>query len=280
MVAAPSTRVAALLLLLCSSARAEAEVHKPDPKLKLLSDTISPVVKPFMENEAPLQEQLTRALGGFLNMAPSAAEVSAEIEETINDEPIVLYSYTLSPFSQEAVKVLESTHCMFHTVDLGPQWMLLGPRSSAIRAELGRLYGVTSIPQVFIGGEWVGGLFSGGTHGGGLNQLIEEKRLMTKIAAAGGVCMGDMSDEETAPSGPSWEIPIEDIGKPAAPSESGIPVDRHVEVIRVVAAKSNFGFRAHSFPAFFSPFATQGSHFPFRPWVTRPSLLSLLVGER
>lgn len=180
------------LLLLCGSALAEPELHKPDPKLRLVSETVTPVMKPLMDNQAPLQEQITRAFGSFLNMAPSPAEISAEIQDTLSENPVVLYSYTLSPFSQEAVKVLESTKCIFHNVDLGAQWMLLGPRSSAIRAEIGRMWGVTSMPQVFIGGEWVGGLFSGGAHGGGLNQLIEEGRLMSMISNAGGMCMDDV----------------------------------------------------------------------------------------
>ena len=39
------------------------------------------------------------------------AEVQAEIQETIKSAPVVIYTYPLSPFSTEAISLLESTGC-------------------------------------------------------------------------------------------------------------------------------------------------------------------------
>lgn len=46
---------------------------------------------------------------------------------------------------------------------LGPEWIpgLLDAEGAAVRAELGKMTQQTSMPHVFIGGQSVGGLFSG-----------------------------------------------------------------------------------------------------------------------
>lgn len=45
---------------------------------------------------------------------------------------------------------------------LGPEWIpgLLDAEGAAVRAELGKMTSLTSMPHVFIGGQSVGGLFS------------------------------------------------------------------------------------------------------------------------
>merc|ERR1712048_853904 len=95
--------------------------------------------------------------------------------------PCVVYSYSLSPFCTEAIALLESTGCKFKVVEQAPEWFLLGPKGSAIRAELGQMTGQTSFPHIFIGGDSVGGLFSRGTSGGGIASLAESGELEKKL---------------------------------------------------------------------------------------------------
>ena len=78
--------------------------------------------------------------------------------------------------------MLKSTGCRFEEVPLGPEWFLLGPKASATRVELRKKYGQGSLPHIFIGGEWVGGLATGGE--GGLAGLIERDELEGKLRAA------------------------------------------------------------------------------------------------
>ena len=90
----------------------------------------------------------------------------------------------LSPFSTEAVGVLESTGAKFEKVELGPEGFLLGGKGSAIRNELGVMYGQTSLPHIFVGGEWIGGLYSGGPSGGGLAGLMKSGELDAMLQKA------------------------------------------------------------------------------------------------
>lgn len=116
---------------------------------------------------------------------PSAKEVRDEIDAAISASPCVVYSYPVSPFCTEAISLLESTGCKPTVVEPGLEWFLLGPKGSAIRAELGRMTGQTSFPQIFIGGESVGGLYSGGASGGGIAGLAESGELEAKLKRAG-----------------------------------------------------------------------------------------------
>jgi len=149
-----------------------------NPILKLASAVVTPLLRPLMSVEAPLQSTITGVVNG-----PSAEEVRAEIDATLKN-PCVVYSYPVSPFCTEAIAVLESTGCELTVVEPGLEWFLLGPKGSAIRAELGRMTGQTSFPQIFIGGEHVGGLCSGGASGGGLNALAESGELEKMLKKA------------------------------------------------------------------------------------------------
>ena len=89
--------------------------------------------------------------------------------------------YGLSPFSTEAIALLKGTGAKFETIELGPEWFLLGPKASVKRAELEAMTGQSSLPHVFIGGEHVGGLATGP----GLAALQESGELSTKLSSAG-----------------------------------------------------------------------------------------------
>merc|ERR1719453_934315 len=135
-----------------------------------------PLLAPIFSLEADLQA-LVLNLGSY-----DEEEINADIDATISSAPVVIYTYPLSPFSSEAVNVLTSTGCNFEEVPLGPEWFLLGPKASATRVELRKLYGQGSLPHVFIGGEWVGGLATGAD--GGLSGLVESGELEGKLRKA------------------------------------------------------------------------------------------------
>lgn len=151
------------LLVLLSCVPEALGVKKPNPLLKSASLIVTPLLKPVYKYEAPLQE---KALG-LIPGSPQPSEVRAQIYAKVGTSGALIYTYALSPFCTDAIRVLESTGCQFTTVELGLEWFLLGPKGSSVRAELGRMTGQTSLPHVFIGGKSVGGLFSGGEHNGG-----------------------------------------------------------------------------------------------------------------
>lgn len=84
-----------------------------------------------------------------------------EIEDTISNNKIVIYTYGLSPFSYEALLVLNEIGVEYKNVEIGPEWFLLGKEKSTLRAELLEMTGQSSLPHVFVDGKHVGGLFTG-----------------------------------------------------------------------------------------------------------------------
>merc|ERR1719460_2558614 len=135
-----------------------------------------PLLGPVFKLEAILQS-LVLNLGAYDEEA-----IQADIASTIKSAPVVIYTYPLSPFSTEAVSILESTGCKFENIELGLEWFALGPKGSATRVELRKMYGQGSLPHIFIGGEWVGGLATGADDG--LTGLVESDSLVPKLVKA------------------------------------------------------------------------------------------------
>lgn len=117
------------------------------------------------------------------------AAVRAELEEEIKSAPVVLYTYGLSPFSSEAKRLLEGLKADYKEVELGPEWFLLAPPAAAKRAELGAMFGRTSLPHVFIGGRSIGGLVEGTP---GLVPLLESGELKASLKQAGALPDGGL----------------------------------------------------------------------------------------
>ncbi|CAE7876380.1 GRXC6, partial [Symbiodinium necroappetens] len=128
------------------------------------------LLKPIFAAEAKLQ-----ALGY------DEEEIRAKISEDVKSAPVVVYTYGLSPFCTEATKLLDSLGAQYKEIQLAPEWFLMLGESAAKRAELGAMYGRTSMPHIFIGGESIGGLMEGP----GLVPLYESGELTAKLQAAG-----------------------------------------------------------------------------------------------
>ena len=111
------------------------------------------LLKPIFSAEASLQ---AAALGGLAGV--DEAEVVAEIEAAKKANPVLIYTYALSPFSTEALALLDSTGYEYETIELGLEWFTLGGRGSRTRAALASYgEGASSLPKIFIGGDAIGG---------------------------------------------------------------------------------------------------------------------------
>ena len=146
-----------------------------NPAIKLAGQGMS-LLKPIFSAEAKLQ-------AAVLGVGVDKDEVKQELSDCLNAKktPAVIYTYGLSPFSTEAVAVLESTGAKFEKRELGPEWFLLGGRGSVLRAELDEMTGQSSLPHIFIGGESIGGLSTGTP---GLAALLESGELEAKLKKA------------------------------------------------------------------------------------------------
>lgn len=80
-------------------------------------------------------------------------EARKDIEHTILNNRIVVYTYSLSPFSSETIAVLDEIGADYKNVEVGLEWFLLGKEKSALRAELLEMTGQSSLPHVFIDGK-------------------------------------------------------------------------------------------------------------------------------
>lgn len=107
-----------------------------------------------------------------------------DIEDTISENKIVVYTYSLSPFSSETLGVLDEIGADYKNVEVGLEWFLLDKEKSVLRTELLEMTGQSSLPHVFIDKKHVGGLFTGSTDGRfpGLAGLKESGELEKLIA--------------------------------------------------------------------------------------------------
>ena len=77
-----------------------------------------------------------------------------------------MYSFTTCPFCRKAKDTLEGRGIPYRTVELDE---LEGNIGNQIRAQLGRRTGRTSVPSIFVRGEFIGGC----NDGPGLIPLLE-----------------------------------------------------------------------------------------------------------
>ena len=108
------------------------------------------LLKPIFAAEARLQA-----------LAYDDEEIKAKIAADVKSAPVVVYTYSLSPFCTEAIKLLDALGAEYKEIQLAPEWFLMLGENAAKRAELGSLYGRTSMPHIFVGGESIGGLMDG-----------------------------------------------------------------------------------------------------------------------
>jgi len=106
----------------------------------------------------------------------------AELDAEVGSAPVVVYTYGLSPFSSEALALLDGTGATYRSIELGPEWFLLNGRASAKRTELLERTGQSSLPHVFVGGQSIGGLYSGTP---GLAVLQQQGELRDLLQEAG-----------------------------------------------------------------------------------------------
>ena len=103
-------------------------------------------------------------------------EVAAELEELITSAPVVVFAWSFSPFSKNARELLDTIGASYEAVELDRV-----PRGFALKKELSKLTGRSSVPNVFIRGESVGGCYDGP----GVVPLYRSGELQEKLRRAG-----------------------------------------------------------------------------------------------
>eukprot|EP01082_Thalassiosira_pseudonana_P001087 g1414.t1 g1414 contig10:2042317-2042997(-) len=75
-----------------------------------------------------------------------------------SSNPVAMYSFTTCPFCRKAKDYLDENSIPYTTIELD---LLPDNEGNEIRAQLGRLTRRTSVPSIFIGGEYIGGCNDG-----------------------------------------------------------------------------------------------------------------------
>lgn len=124
---------------------------------------------------------------------PSLDVINAnqQIDSIVENSPVVVFSWTMSPFSKKAKLILEQIGAKYKVVELNEPWK----DGNMLRAALGRRVGRTSVPAVFIGGKYVGGCDDGPSPDcPGIMALAIQGKLRPLLIEAGAMVADDLVD--------------------------------------------------------------------------------------
>jgi hypothetical protein len=154
----------------------QMQTQAPNPVIKVASAGMG-LLKPIFVAEAKLQAAVLGKIFGV-----SIEDVKAEITQESQQNKCLIYTYKLSPFSTEALSLLESSGFEYKNIELGLEWFLLGGRGSQTRVALADMAenGASSLPKIFIGGKLIGG--AGGYSA--LASLIDNGEFEGRMTAA------------------------------------------------------------------------------------------------
>jgi cysteine synthase A len=89
--------------------------------------------------------------------APADAEAAAFVEKTIAGEPVLMFALEWCEFCWAARKLFKAHGVPYRAVDLDSVAYQADDWGGRVRRAVGARVGAPTIPQVFIGGEWIGG---------------------------------------------------------------------------------------------------------------------------
>ena len=123
----------------------------------------------------------------FTNHTQDYFNISALLQENLklaSSYPIVMFSWTVSPACKKAKKLLAMSGVEPYVIELDQPW----EKGNPIRAVLGRHLGRTSVPMIFIGGQFIGGCDDGpSAQSPGLVPLAFMNRLSPMLEKAGAI---------------------------------------------------------------------------------------------
>jgi len=148
---------------------------------------LSPVFQFQAKVQAGILVFLVDIVGAPFRVYPK--EIRQETTKRTQGGVPILYTYGLSPFSAAAKSILETYDV--EVEELGPEWFVLGPGGAEKRIALSELTPneQTSLPHLFLRGEHLGGLSTGGRNDAGivglqesgeLDKLLKKKRVTSK----------------------------------------------------------------------------------------------------
>ena len=149
---------------------------KDDDPTKVWYSELANTVQNVFTN-SPLNEgkkALVRALAGDYDKEATRAK----LDGLIADNAVFMMSFVKWPFCIKAKQILDATKAEYTVVEVD-----LVDDGKALRAEMAGLVGRTSVPAIWIGGDFIGGCNDGPK--GGIAKLDESGDLQTMLQEVG-----------------------------------------------------------------------------------------------
>mmetsp|Transcript_38469 Transcript_38469/g.46422 ORF Transcript_38469/g.46422 Transcript_38469/m.46422 type:complete len:206 (-) Transcript_38469:858-1475(-) len=148
--------------------RSKVQLVTADLKNSAEADTFLNKVTEFMANSPVNQAKkwLAQQQAGEYD----SERISSEIDTYISDNKVMIFSYSTCPFCKKAKDELTNRGIPFLALELDE----IGKEGAAIRAELAKKTDRTSVPSIWVTGEFIGGCNDGSP---GLFPLINEGKL-------------------------------------------------------------------------------------------------------
>ena len=142
----------------------------------------------FQKSAGIFQQSVTEGYGFKQSMACAMAgdydaeAVRAKVNDIIQSNPCVMFTWAASPSCKKAVKAFELMGAKVTNIRLDDPW----EEGNPIRAEIGKMVGRSSVPMIFIDGQYVGG-YDGGVspEAPGLVEMAFTGVLRPKLQAVG-----------------------------------------------------------------------------------------------
>eukprot|EP01083_Nonionella_stella_P117843 351578_1 len=139
------------------------------------------LVRAIYTAKSTIKTSKVRTMGGLFSSSATPSTTTSSIQERVDTEigqGATLFTTSSCPFCVRAIALMKETGATYKEIQLDRD-----SEGSAIRAELKVRTGKTSVPSIWIGGEWVGGLNDGGI--GGLATMKAQGKLDSMLKNAG-----------------------------------------------------------------------------------------------
>jgi anaphase-promoting complex subunit 7 len=153
----------------------------PNEILGWISNNVMSLAKPIFKILTPIQ---AGSMGDSSDLyRQRIEEMKRQVQIETRTSPVVVYTYKLSPFSKEALLLLDSLNITYKEISLGQEWLpgLIAEGGAEKRAALLEITGFSSLPQIFVGGNPIGGLYSGSP---GLLPALEDDSFLEMVKAS------------------------------------------------------------------------------------------------
>jgi glutaredoxin len=150
----------------------------------------------------------TRSAGKYDQLA-----VSSELDSLIGLKPLVIFSWRNCPYCQKAIQLIGETDAREFEIIQLDEGFYRGKPGKALRAELGKRTGRTSVPSIWIGGKFVGGcndgpdgglvaLWGDGREGNALVEMLRKSgAIPARISAVSELELGPWLKEKIGDNG-------------------------------------------------------------------------------